>query len=593
MIVKYFFILLCFLFSTFISSQSEESIIKLQDSIKDNIYSNPTKAIYFLHKYLKLNEKSNSIDNIILANSALAAAHEVKNQIDSTLYYHYKNLSIVQKPLDLINTKHSIARVLESSGKYKQALRLYYQILELAKKNNFEEKLSTVKISIQSLKNKIGESKDAISLLREDYENKLINDDSNLRFTRKRLIEAYIKDEAYNEALNLINIGGHEAKISEDCEFVYYMNILKSKIEIILNQLDAAKISSNQALLCAKQIDNQGFVNKVKFRESEIAFLKRSYQSAIKTLKTIESSFVESSPIERVKYYKLIADTYKALDSTELFAAYYSKYIKEKDQLSDTKVATLETFYNLNLNEQMSEIKDVLDAEKLEKEKFKQTKVYWTILSVLLIVSILIIVIFFKRKSNENEKRFNALMEKINVYEARKNQEKLSPKTELSKAESLITKTTQTNENIVEEVSESNENSNKNQAQSKEQFNIDDKKIEEILVKLQKLEDKQFFLRQDCTLHTMAKKLKTNTSYLSRIINTHLNKSFSTYINELRINYVILELKNNKRLRSYSIKGIAQEVGYKNADAFSRYFRSATGISPSLYIKKIDSIKSA
>jgi len=88
----------------------------------------------------------------------------------------------------------------------------------------------------------------------------------------------------------------------------------------------------------------------------------------------------------------------------------------------------------------------------------------------------------------------------------------------------------------------------------------------------------------------MAKKLKTNTSYLSKIINNHLDKSFSIYINELRINYAILELKNNKRLRQYSVKAIAEDMGYKNADAFSRYFRAATGISPSVYIKKIDKI---
>lgn len=110
-------------------------------------------------------------------------------------------------------------------------------------------------------------------------------------------------------------------------------------------------------------------------------------------------------------------------------------------------------------------------------------------------------------------------------------------------------------------------------------------------MKIQKLEDKQYYLRQDCTMHNMAKKLKTNTSYLSKIVNTHLEKSFSTYINELRINHAILELKNNKRLRSYSVKGIAEEMGYKNADAFSRYFKAATGISPTVYIKKIQEIK--
>jgi YesN/AraC family two-component response regulator len=115
-------------------------------------------------------------------------------------------------------------------------------------------------------------------------------------------------------------------------------------------------------------------------------------------------------------------------------------------------------------------------------------------------------------------------------------------------------------------------------------------KIQEILSKIEYLEEKKYYLKQECTMHNMAKRLKTNTSYLSSIINNHLNKTFSNYINELRINYAILELKNNKRLRSYSVKAISEEIGYKSADSFSKYFKEATGLTPSVYIKKISTL---
>ena len=122
-------------------------------------------------------------------------------------------------------------------------------------------------------------------------------------------------------------------------------------------------------------------------------------------------------------------------------------------------------------------------------------------------------------------------------------------------------------------------------------FNIKDETVAEILEKLIKLEEKKQFLRQDFTLHNVAKKLKTNTAYLSKIINSELGKSFSTYANELRINYIILELKNTAKLRSYSINAIAEEIGYKSPESFTKYFKAATGISPSVYIKKINEIK--
>jgi YesN/AraC family two-component response regulator len=122
-------------------------------------------------------------------------------------------------------------------------------------------------------------------------------------------------------------------------------------------------------------------------------------------------------------------------------------------------------------------------------------------------------------------------------------------------------------------------------------FIIKDERVNDILEKLEKLQEKKYFLRQDCTLHNVAKKLKTNTAYLSKIVNNELGKSFSTYINELRINYVILELKNNSKLRAYSVSSIADEIGYKSSDSFTKYFKAATGITPSIYIKKIEEMK--
>ncbi len=120
---------------------------------------------------------------------------------------------------------------------------------------------------------------------------------------------------------------------------------------------------------------------------------------------------------------------------------------------------------------------------------------------------------------------------------------------------------------------------------------IDEKQVKAILSKLEELQEKKYYLRQDCTLHNLAKKLKTNTAYLSKIINSELGKSFSAYINELRINYAIVELERNSRLRSYSISAIADEIGYKSPDSFSKYFKEFTGVSPSVYIRKMEKNK--
>ena len=44
----------------------------------------------------------------------------------------------------------------------------------------------------------------------------------------------------------------------------------------------------------------------------------------------------------------------------------------------------------------------------------------------------------------------------------------------------------------------------------------------QIIVGLKKLEEKEYYLKQDCNSYNVARKIGTNTSYLSKVINNHL-----------------------------------------------------------------------
>jgi len=124
----------------------------------------------------------------------------------------------------------------------------------------------------------------------------------------------------------------------------------------------------------------------------------------------------------------------------------------------------------------------------------------------------------------------------------------------------------------------------------KEELNdIRQEKIVVINNELKKLEVQNFYLEKDCNLYNLAKKLNTNTSYLSKIINHTKKKTFNRYVNDLRIEYAIHKITKDKMFRSYSIKSIAEELGYKSADSFTKYFKQKTGDFPSAFIKKIKS----
>ena len=110
--------------------------------------------------------------------------------------------------------------------------------------------------------------------------------------------------------------------------------------------------------------------------------------------------------------------------------------------------------------------------------------------------------------------------------------------------------------------------------------------LKKILSSLKIFEEKRLFLHQNITLGSVAKKLKTNTSYLSKVINSYKGKNFRTYLNELRIYHAVEELKHNKELQKYTIDGIAKDMGFNNAESFTTAFKKVTGLYPSFFIKK-------
>ncbi len=122
--------------------------------------------------------------------------------------------------------------------------------------------------------------------------------------------------------------------------------------------------------------------------------------------------------------------------------------------------------------------------------------------------------------------------------------------------------------------------------EKKQVQNIISEKTENLLLtKLNKFELTTDFLNPNISLQSLAKKLDTNTKYLSETINTHKQKNFNAYINELRINYILLKLKDETIYRNYKIGYLAEECGFSSHSLFTSVFKSVTGMSPMTYIK--------
>lgn len=117
---------------------------------------------------------------------------------------------------------------------------------------------------------------------------------------------------------------------------------------------------------------------------------------------------------------------------------------------------------------------------------------------------------------------------------------------------------------------------------------IDKDLIEKLSSGLKKLEQKESYLDPNFKLAFVAKKLNTNTAYLSHYFNQVMQKTFSEYTQELRTHYVLKKLNDVPYFRKYTLQAIAEEVGYKDANTFVRVFKKQTGLSPNYYIEKLE-----
>lgn len=90
--------------------------------------------------------------------------------------------------------------------------------------------------------------------------------------------------------------------------------------------------------------------------------------------------------------------------------------------------------------------------------------------------------------------------------------------------------------------------------------------------------------KKEITLQDVADIAHMNPSAFSRFFKRVNNKTFSTYITEIRIGYACKLLMENK----YNINEICYESGFNNISNFNRKFKIIVKCSPSTYIKQYE-----
>lgn len=110
-----------------------------------------------------------------------------------------------------------------------------------------------------------------------------------------------------------------------------------------------------------------------------------------------------------------------------------------------------------------------------------------------------------------------------------------------------------------------------------------------LLKNLEKFENQKKFLEKDMNLAKLASILDTNTKYASLIIAEQREKKTTTYINDLKIDYIVELLISNNKYRNYTNQALAEEVGFGSTQIFTLCFKNKIGMSPTSFIQQLKS----
>ncbi len=408
------------------------------------------------------------------------------------------------------------------------------------------------------------EYKEALPLFIEYYlyeKNKINSNNKNEKDYLSSIFSLsniYAKCKNYQKSNEFADLGIKECKKYKNYSNYYYLIMLKGinyfylkKLSLSLGYLESVEASLRKN----KDYTNLGilyyFIGRVKY-ESHMEKEAITY-----FIKSDSISFANKNfePIKR-DGYEIIIDYYKKKGDLNNQLKFIDKLIYSDSIIAETQK---------NLSKEIFKKYDtpllIKEKEGLIKNLNSKNSIFSWLIIFLLITSALFIYIIkkYRQKIKTYKKQAKLLLEK---NENRKSSSK-------------------ENENILSNTNKQDDVDNKKSISSNPKFQL-------IINKIELFEKNKDFLRKNITLDTLSKELDTNRDYLSKLINELKGKNFSQYINELRINYIISELKSNEKIRKYTIAAISEDIGFNNSESFTNAFKKITGTLPSYFIKLLN-----
>ncbi|MCV9926298.1 helix-turn-helix domain-containing protein [Flavobacterium sp. LS1R49] len=535
---------------------AQKTDFRFSDTLRDRSYD-------YLYERIEKWEKDSSKQLLYLQYFLLKAkqeknAKEIINGYRNYLFYLPEKLKLVyadsmistavkSKDNALIGSAYlSKGIVYYGQKKHRRALDNYLVANNFISQTNDQYLIYKVKYSIASIKYYLGFYNEAISLFREciDYFKTDKENDRAYLNSIHSLGLCYNKIGNYGLCTDINNLGLVEGKRLGNEEMKDYFIHSEGINEYFKNNLSISIKKITYALPTLLQ--NKDFGNEAV----GYFYIGKSYWDLKKTnlglsyFKRVDNIFEKKGYIrpDLRENFEILIDHYKSKKDLKLQLHYIRKLIK-----ADSILNKRYRYLSGRIHKEY-DTKQLL-AEKENIETSLENRKYNDLILTSIIVGLFSLLLFiayrYIRNKRVYKRKFDELMKKNEM-----------PKTEGKSIQSNV-------------------------------LDINPETVNSVLSQLEKFEREKKFLEKDLTSIKLAVAFDSNARYLSKIIQHYRGKKFVEYINDLKVDYLISQLKENKQLRKYTNKALAEEVGFSSTQRFANAFFARTGMPTAYFIEEI------
>ncbi len=439
-------------------------------------------------------------------------------------------------------------------GDFQLALDNYIKALVLAEKFNNIEYLQATNHNIACIKTRIGKHNEALALFKENFEhekNRQVLDELNYLKSLLPLAESY----RYNKHLDSASIYNQKGIVislkNQNLENRFYGKLVFNQgINLFFKgAYNQASDSLVKGMTLLDKTDSENRENYIlgTFYLGKLSLVRGDTLLAEKQFISMDS-IIQKEKItfsEVREGYEFLISLNKIKEEKELQLTYVNKLLRFDSIISEQRESLSTRLFKEFDTPLLLKEKETL-IRKLKKNT--STLSFWVVFLIMLSVITTIFMYYQYINRKKYQQKFNDLLERgknISVVQKK-------PLDDIGIANEIVT---------------------------------------DILDKLSLFEENHQYLKKNISIATLAKEIHTNTKYLSKVINHHKNKSFTNYINELRVQYSVEKLKESDMLKNYTIQGIAEEMGFNSAESFSSAFKKSTGIKPSYFVRKLSTLE--